>query len=134
VSFIGLSINVDGRVRGVPTVDREWDGKPTFRLDEDVRMLTMVANPVGQAIRMQLLVVRDRDRLISEARRFEKQLSQVRETGRWAAAAAPGGKAVRHSAIMGTSPVMLVHRTASSGFCRRSGRDTYRNAMNAKGI
>ena len=79
VSFIGVPIRVDGKVKGVVTVDREWDGKLQFRLDDDVRLLTMVANLIGQTLRMHLMLARDRDRLISEKQRLEKQLSDARE-------------------------------------------------------
>ncbi len=79
VSFIGVPIKVDGKVKGVLTVDREWDGRLQFRLDDDVRLLTMVANLIGQTMRMHLIMTRDRDRLISETHRLEKQLSEARE-------------------------------------------------------
>ena len=80
VSFIGVPIKADGEVRGVLTVDREWDGRLQFRLDDDVRLLTMVANLIGQTLRMHMMLARDRDRLISETHRLEKQLSEVRES------------------------------------------------------
>jgi Nif-specific regulatory protein len=79
VSFIGVPIKADGNVKGVMTVDREWDGKLQFRLEDDVRLLTMVGNLVGQTLRMHMMLARDRDRLISETHRLEKQLSEVRE-------------------------------------------------------
>lgn len=79
VSFVGVPIKVDGKVKGVLTVDREWDGKLHFRLEDDVRLLTMVGNLVGQTLRMHMMLARDRDRLISETHRLEKQLSEARE-------------------------------------------------------
>jgi Nif-specific regulatory protein len=42
-------------------------------------MLTMVANLVGQAMRMHNLIARDRDRLIREQHRLEKALTDVRQ-------------------------------------------------------
>ena len=80
VSFIGVPIKADGKVKGVLTVDREWDGRLQFRLDDDVRLLTMIANLIGQTIRMHMIMARDRDRLISETHRLEKQLSDARES------------------------------------------------------
>jgi Nif-specific regulatory protein len=90
VSFIGVPVKADGRVRAVLTVDREWNGKMQFRLEDDVRLLTMVANLVGQAIQMHRLIARDRDRLISETHRLEKELSAIRE-----AEPAPGSTSTR---------------------------------------
>ena len=52
VSFLGVPIKVDGVSKGTLTVDREWNNKIDFRLEDDVRLLTMVANLVGQAMRM----------------------------------------------------------------------------------
>ena len=79
VSFLGVPIKVDGVAKGTLTVDREWSGKLEFRLEDDVRMLTMVANLVGQAMRMHALIARDRDRLIREQHRLEKALTDVRQ-------------------------------------------------------
>jgi len=78
VSFLGVPIKVDGVAKGTLTVDREWSGKLDFRLEDDVRLLTMVANLVGQAMRMHGLIARDRDRLIKETHRLEKALTEVR--------------------------------------------------------
>ncbi len=103
VSFIGVPVKADGKVRGVLTVDREWDGRLQFRLDDDVRLLTMVANLIGQAIRMHALVARDRGRLILETHRLEKELSEVREA---LPTPAPHPKATHHAGIIGSSPVI----------------------------
>lgn len=78
VSFLGVPIKVDGLAKGTLTVDREWNNKLDFRLEDDVRMLTMVANLIGQSMRMHALIARDRDRLIKEQHRLEKQLTDVR--------------------------------------------------------
>jgi Nif-specific regulatory protein len=102
VSFIGVPIKVDGHARGTLSVDREWNGQMDFRLEDDVRLLTMVANLVGQAMRMHQLVSRDRDRLIGEKQRLEKALSQVQSD---ASDAAPRAR-VRADAILGDSPAM----------------------------
>ena len=77
VSFLGVPIKVDGVAKGTLTVDREWNNKLDFRLEDDVRLLTMVANLVGQAMRMHALIARDRDRLIKEQHRLEKALVEV---------------------------------------------------------
>jgi Nif-specific regulatory protein len=78
VSFIGVPIRIDSRVVGTLTIDRAWDGRTVFRLDSDVRFLTMIANLIGQAVHLQRVVARDRDRLMSESHRLEKVLSELK--------------------------------------------------------
>ena len=58
---------------GTLTIDRPIDESTQFRFDEDVRFLTMVANLVGQTLRMHQVVTRDRERLMSEQARREKE-------------------------------------------------------------
>ncbi|MFG1398790.1 nif-specific transcriptional activator NifA [Xanthobacter sp. VTT E-85237] len=76
VSFIGVPIKADTQVMGTLSIDRVWDGTARFRFDEDVRFLTMVANLVGQAVRLHTLVAGDRDRLIAQTHRLEKALKE----------------------------------------------------------
>ncbi len=99
VSFLGVPIKVDGVAKGTLTVDREWNSKLDFRLEDDVRLLTMVANLVGQAMRMHALIARDRDRLIKEQHRLEKALVEVGG----AKPATPRGKS---DFILGESPAI----------------------------
>lgn len=75
ISFIGVPIKERDRVIGTLTIDRVWDGLTTFRLDEDVRFLVMIANLVGQTVRLHDVISRDRERLMNEQRRLEKELS-----------------------------------------------------------
>jgi Nif-specific regulatory protein len=85
VSFIGVPIRAEGRVIGTLTIDRIWNGGSMFRLDSDVRFLTMVANLVGQAVQLHRVVSRDRDRLITESHRLQKTRSDrksIRERDR----------------------------------------------------
>ena len=74
ISFIGVPIKERERVIGALTIDRVWDGHATFRYDEDVRFLVMIANLVGQTLRLYEVVVRDRERLMDEQRRLDKKL------------------------------------------------------------
>jgi len=76
VSFVGVPIKDRGRVIGTLSIDRAWkpDDRIAFRFDDDVRFLTMVANLLGQTIRLQHLVVRDRERLLQDRNRLEKVL------------------------------------------------------------
>lgn len=77
VSFIGVPIKERGRVIGTLTIDRVWDGRANFRFDEDVRFLAMIANLVGQAVRLHDVVARDRERLMTEQSRLAKELSET---------------------------------------------------------
>ncbi len=99
VSFLGVPIKVDGVAKGTLTVDREWSGKLDFRLEDDVRLLTMVANLVGQSMRMHGLIARDRDRLIKEQHRLEKALTESRPSPKQT----PRGKS---DFILGESPAI----------------------------
>lgn len=92
VSFIGVPIKADTRVIGTLSIDRIWDGSATFRFDDDVRFLTMVANLVGQTVRLHDMVARDRDRLIEQTHRLEKALNE------------DGGEALPAVGIIGDSP------------------------------
>lgn len=78
VSFIGVPIRIGRRVVGTLTIDRVWDGRSVFRLDADVRFLTMVANLIGQTVQLHRAVSRDRDRLMAESYRLQKALSDLK--------------------------------------------------------
>ena len=81
ISFVGVPIKDRGQVLGTLTIDRLWrasEGQAfrfqAFRFDDDVRFLTMVANLLGQTVRLQHLVARDRERLLLERNRLQKAL------------------------------------------------------------
>nr|WP_245884316.1 nif-specific transcriptional activator NifA [Hartmannibacter diazotrophicus] len=76
ISFIGVPIKAGDRVVGTLSIDRVWDGATRFRIDDDVRFLTMVANLVGQTVRLHQILAADRQRLLDERRALEKALSQ----------------------------------------------------------
>ncbi|PWR25180.1 nif-specific transcriptional activator NifA [Zavarzinia aquatilis] len=76
-SFIGVPIKVEDKVVGTLTIDRNWSGLPHFRFDQDVRFLTMVANLVGQSVRLQRLIAQDRQRLIAEQHRLAKAVEDT---------------------------------------------------------
>ncbi len=98
VSFIGVPIRVDSRVVGTITIDRIWDGGSVFRLDTDVRFLTMIANLIGQTVRLHRVVLRDRDRLMAESHRLQKALSELKP--------ARGRKKANVEGIIGESPTI----------------------------
>ena len=76
VSFVGVPIKDDFKVIGTLSIDRVWDGSADIRIDEDLRFLVMVANLVGQAVRLHRVVAADRKRLIDERSRLEKALDE----------------------------------------------------------
>ncbi len=75
-SFIGVPIKDRGTVVGTLTIDREH-GDAQYSLDEDVRFLTMIANLIGQTVRVQRLISRDREWLMAERRRLEKTIEHA---------------------------------------------------------
>ncbi|SFI17404.1 nif-specific transcriptional activator NifA [Bradyrhizobium sp. cf659] len=78
VSFIGVPIRSDAKVVGTLTIDRVWDERPLYRLDSDVRLLTMIANLVGQTVKLHRVVAQDRERLMHESYRLQKELSELK--------------------------------------------------------
>ncbi|MBU3888857.1 MULTISPECIES: nif-specific transcriptional activator NifA [Methylosinus] len=71
-SLIGVPIKEGDSVVGTLTVDRVYSDRSSVRFDHDVRFLTMIANLVGQTLRLHKLIARDRDRLMQEKARLEK--------------------------------------------------------------
>ena len=98
VSFIGVPIRIDSRVVGTLTIDRVRDGSSIFRMDADVRFLTMVANLIGQTVKLHRVVTRDRERLMAESYRLQKELSEFKP--------ARERKKVRVDGIIGESPAI----------------------------
>ena len=98
VSFIGVPIRIGTKVIGTLTIDRVWDGQSVFRLDTDVRFLTMVANLIGQTVQLYRVVSRDRDRLMAESHRLQKELSELKP--------ARERKKIQIKGIVGDSPAL----------------------------
>jgi Nif-specific regulatory protein len=99
VSFLGVPIRIDQKVVGTLTIDRVWDGRSFFRLDADVRFLTMVANLIGQTIKLHRVVARDRERLMAESHRLQKELSELKP-------APKDRKRILVDGIVGDSPAL----------------------------
>ncbi|WP_420801317.1 nif-specific transcriptional activator NifA [Pinisolibacter aquiterrae] len=74
VSFIGVPIKADNKVVGTLSIDRVWDGRTQFRIDDDLRFLAMVANLAGQTVRLHRILSADRQRLLDERSSLEKAL------------------------------------------------------------
>ena len=79
-SFVGVPIKGDNRTIGTIMIERLDGNSSPHTLDEDVRFLTMVANLVGQSVALQTLVARDRERLMTNSHRLEKELEQRTES------------------------------------------------------
>lgn len=79
-SFVGVPIKGDSRTVGIIMIERLDGNSSPHTLDDDVRFLTMVANLVGQTVALQTLVARDRERLMSDRNRLEKELEQRTES------------------------------------------------------
>ncbi|WP_363347077.1 nif-specific transcriptional activator NifA [Methylocystis echinoides] len=71
-SMIGVPIKEGDTVVGTLTVDRARCDRSSVLFDHDVRFLTMVANMVGQTLRLHKLIARDRERLMQESAWREK--------------------------------------------------------------
>ena len=71
-SLIGVPIKDGDTVVGTLTVDRVFNAQSSVRFDHDVRFLAMVANLVGQTLRLHKLIARDRERLMQEKARLQK--------------------------------------------------------------
>ena len=74
VSFLGVPIKVADKVVGTLSIDRIWDGQTVFRIDDDLRFLSMVASLAGQTVRLHRILAADRQRLLDERGAFEKAL------------------------------------------------------------
>lgn len=75
-SFVGVPIKGESRTVGTIMIERLDGNSSPHTLDEDVRFLSMVANLVGQSVALQTLVARDRERLMGERHRLEKELER----------------------------------------------------------
>jgi len=73
-SLVGVPIKAAGSVVGVLTIDRISDEGPTTHFGTDVRFLTMVANLIGQTVRLHRTVAEERRFMMRETFRVQKEL------------------------------------------------------------
>ncbi|TWB48776.1 Nif-specific regulatory protein [Bradyrhizobium sacchari] len=99
VSFIGVPIRIDPRVVGTLTIDRVQDDSSSLRLDYDARLLAMVANLVGQTVQLHRLFASDRERLLAEKDRLQKQMCELGRPAR-------ERKKLHAHGIIGDSPAL----------------------------
>lgn len=73
IAFIGVPIKAAYEVLGVLSIDRVVSGH-RHSFDQDVRFLSMVANLVGQTVRLYRNVTAERTELLEEKKRLKKEL------------------------------------------------------------
>lgn len=74
VSFIGVPIKIGRECVGVLSFER-FAGEKRIGYEEDLQFLTMVANLIGQTIKLNHQVVSDRELLMQEKFRLQKELA-----------------------------------------------------------
>ncbi|MER9749229.1 nif-specific transcriptional activator NifA [Mesorhizobium sp. M0140] len=99
VSFIGVPIRVDGNAVGALTMDRALESRSSYRLDYDVRLLTMIANMVGQTVKLHRFCAGDRERPPELEDRVQTKFSDVKHP-------APRRKKVHVEGMIGDSPAI----------------------------
>ncbi|MER9298411.1 nif-specific transcriptional activator NifA [Mesorhizobium sp. M0621] len=99
VSFIGVPIRVDGNAVGAMTMDRALESRSSYRLDYDVRLLTMIANMVGQTVKLHRFCAGDRERPPELEDRLQTKFSDVKHP-------APRRKKVHVEGMIGDSPAI----------------------------
>ncbi|EWY39427.1 regulatory protein [Skermanella stibiiresistens SB22] len=77
ISLVGVPIKAAGECIGVMTIDRISDDGYTGNFDSDVRLLTMVANLIGQTVRLHRTVAEERRFMMREKFRLQKEVSKV---------------------------------------------------------
>lgn len=73
-SFICVPIKVGAEVVGALSVDREYD--PNRNLQEDVRLLTIVASMIAQAVKLRRAAQEEKERLEEENERLRTELRE----------------------------------------------------------
>ncbi|CAL1239801.1 nif-specific transcriptional activator NifA [Candidatus Methylocalor cossyra] len=76
IAFLGIPIKVGDQTIGVLSADRDMT---SYRghLEHDVRLLKMVANLVGQTIRLHRLLAAEREQRMIEQHRFQKEAKPI---------------------------------------------------------
>ncbi len=72
VAFLAVPIKAGGQTLGVLSVDRLFAERVSF--EEDMRVLTIVASLIGQAVTLQQRVVQERDGLLERTRSLQQAL------------------------------------------------------------
>ncbi len=81
IAFIGVPIKAGRDLLGVLTVDRERTvDQVAGRFERDVQILKMVANLIGQTVRLHRSVLAEHTRMMQESHRLQKALRDDHET------------------------------------------------------
>ena len=73
IAFLCMPVKVYGESIGALSVDRLFDDQ-TMSLEDDVRVLTIVASQIGQAVKVTEMVKQEKQRLIEKNQRLEQEL------------------------------------------------------------
>lgn len=73
IAFIGVPIKSGNETIGVLSIDRVAEER-VGKFKNDVQLLTMVANLIGQTVRLNQVVVNERSQLIQEQQRLKTEL------------------------------------------------------------
>jgi Nif-specific regulatory protein len=74
VSYIVVPLRSEHNVIGVLSVDRHPGGDRPINFDRDVRLLSLIANLLCQTYKLHQTVAQDRQELIEQTHRLQKQL------------------------------------------------------------
>ena len=74
VSFLAVAIKSDSRVVGTLSINRTSEDWISYAFDADLRLLTMIANLIGQTVKLHRMFSADRQRLLNECSTLEKAL------------------------------------------------------------
>jgi Nif-specific regulatory protein len=72
ISYISVPIKLENRVIGALSADRPYS--EAVSLQEDVRLFSIIASMISQAVRLRLTAQEERERLIQENRRLTEEL------------------------------------------------------------
>lgn len=78
ITFVAVPIKAEGKTIGVLSIDRDM-ASHQGRIDQDVQLLKMVANLVGQAVRLHQLVVNEREQRMVAEYRLQKAVKREQE-------------------------------------------------------
>jgi Nif-specific regulatory protein len=74
IAFIAVPIKAARETLGVLCIDRVVDDGSMHSFDNDVRLLTMVANLIGQTVRLYRAITAERTEFQAEKRRLQQEL------------------------------------------------------------
>ncbi len=74
ISFICVPVKIGNETIGALSVDREFSGES--KLQEDVRVLTVVSSLIAQAVKIRQSVMEEREQLLEETNRLHRELEE----------------------------------------------------------